>query len=759
MDTNSTERLPNPSPAEVPGSRASFVRQGEKTAHSGDTGQRVQSGALFDPERNCKVVAHAARVAMLVDAEDYFSAFMQAAQAARESIIIIGWDFDSRTQLAWDTDAASPHTQLGDFLNALVKARRSLEVHILDWDYPLVFGTDRETRPLYGMGWKPRRRVHLSFDNTHPVGGSHHQKIVVVDDAVAFGGGLDLTCRRWDTCAHRPNDERRTAAGRPYPPFHDVMAMVDGEAARVLASIARERWQCATGKVLPAVDGEHDPWPQTVVPQLADVEVAVSRTVPKTETTEDVREIEALFVDMIAAARDYIYLENQYFTSERIGKALEARLKEPEAPEIVVVTRLLSHGWLEEHTMEVLRTRLIRDLHRADSSGRFEVYYPHIDGLAEKTCIDVHSKVTIVDDVLLRIGSANLSNRSMGFDTECDLSFAASGEVQQRAVRDFRDGLLAEHLGASIDDVRKSIKKTGSLHPAIRSLQCTERTLRVLDNIPDHPDTAIDLASMADPERPVSLDQLIDEFSPDVEEHRRKGLPWGKIAIVSVVIAALMAAWRFTPLSEFLEPKRVTAWAEHVRGTPWVALGIVLAHIPAAITLFPRPLITLFAVIVFGPILGLGYSLAGIMLAATVNFFIGRQISRDRVRRLAGERLNRMSHMLRKRGILAVVAVGIVPVAPFAVEGMVAGAIRIPYRDYFIGTFLAMLPGTIATSIFGDQLKRALSDASTINYWVIGAAVIGFGVLMFFLRRWFKQQEQADQKSDDPNPAAEPAGA
>ncbi|MEP7205526.1 MAG: VTT domain-containing protein [Casimicrobiaceae bacterium] len=704
-------------------------------------------------------VAQAARVAMLVDAEDYFSAFMQAAQAARESIIIIGWDFDSRTHLAWDANAPATQTQLGDFLNALVKARRGLEVYILDWDYPLVFGTDRETRPLYGMGWKPRRRVHLNYDNTHPVGGSHHQKIVVVDDALAFCGGLDLTCRRWDTCAHQPNDERRTAAGQPYPPFHDVMAMVDGEVARALAGIARERWQRATGKVLPGVHGKHDPWPEAVEPRLMDVEVAVSRTVPKTDTTEEVREIEALFVDMIAAARDYIYMENQYFTSERIGKALEARLKEPDAPEIVVVTRLLSHGWLEEHTMEVLRTRLIRDLHRADRSGRFEVYYPHIEGLAEKTCIDVHSKVTIVDDVLLRIGSANASNRSMGFDTECDLTFAASSGEQRRAVRDFRDGLLAEHLGVQIGNVRQAIEKAGSLHAAIRSLQCTERTLRVLDDVPDYPDTAIDLASVADPEKPVSLDQLIDEFSPDVEEHRRKGLPWGKIAIGAVIIAALMAAWRFTPLSEFLEPKRVTAWAEHVRGTPWVAIGIVLAHIPAAITLFPRPLITLFAVIVFGPMLGLGYSLAGIMLAATVNFFIGRQMSRDRVRRLAGERLNRMSHMLRKRGILAVVAVGVVPVAPFAVEGMVAGAIRISYRDYVIGTFLAMLPGTVATSIFGDQLKRALSDTSTINYWVIGAAVIGFGVLMFFLRRWFKQQEQGDQKQGAARPAAEPAGA
>src|SRR2546430_16342087 len=101
--------------------------------------------------------------------------------------------------------------------------------------------------------------------------------------------------------------------------------------------------------------------------------------------------------------------------------ALEKRLAEPDGPEIVLVLRLLSHGWLEEHTMHVLRTRLIQRLKQADRHGRFHVYYPHIPGLAEACCLDVHSKCMIVDDRQLRIGSANLCNRSMGMDTQCGL--------------------------------------------------------------------------------------------------------------------------------------------------------------------------------------------------------------------------------------------------------------------------------------------------------------------------------------------------
>ena len=746
MDTRSTERSARVAAAEAVRDSASIDPQHEKTAHLAPDQQRN----LFRPGSNCLTVARADRAALLVDAQAYFAAFMHAALAARESIVVIGWDFDSRTRLSWEARKAEVPCELGDFLNFLVKRRRSLEIHILDWDYPLVFGTDRETRPLYGLGWKPRRRVHLHYDNTHPVGGSHHQKIVVVDDALAFCGGLDLTCRRWDTCAHRPNDERRRSNGAAYPPFHDVMAMVDGEAARALAGVARERWASATGKVLPHVKGRHDPWPETIEPAVREIDVAVSRTAPKTDAGEGIREVEALFTDMVAAARDTIYIENQYFTSDRVGAALAARLAEPDPPEVVVVTRLLSHGWLEEHTMEVLRTRLIRKLHTADHAGRFEIYYPYIDGLDDGTCIDVHSKVMVVDDVLLRIGSANVSNRSMGFDTECDLTFAAATVQQGQAVRYFRDGLLAEHLGVPLERVRDGIETHGSLHAAIRSLQCAARTLRVLDDVPDYPDAAIDLAAVGDPEQPVSVDQLIDEFSPDVEEHRR-GIPWVKIALAALVIAALAAAWRFTPLADLLEPKRITAWAEHVRGTPWVVVAIVLAHTPAALTLFPRPLITLFAVIVFGPVLGLAYSLAGIMLAASVTYFIGRRMPRDTVRRLAGERLNRMSHVLRKRGVLAVVAVGVLPIAPFAIESMVAGAIRIRYPAYIIGTFIAMLPGTIATSVFGNEIKRALADPSTINYGLLAAVLVGFGLLMFVARRWFKRDQDAGEDAIAPS--------
>lgn len=122
--------------------------------------------------------------------------------------------------------------------------------------------------------------------------------------------------------------------------------------------------------------------------------------------------MEALYLDAIAAARHAIHLvEAQYFTSAEIGDALVTRLAEANGPEIVLVLPRKASGWLEQNTMDVLRARLLRRLCAAYQFGRLRVYCPVMPGL-EKACINVHSKVLIVDETLVRAGSSNISNRS-----------------------------------------------------------------------------------------------------------------------------------------------------------------------------------------------------------------------------------------------------------------------------------------------------------------------------------------------------------
>ncbi|MGB8435254.1 MAG: phospholipase D-like domain-containing protein, partial [Burkholderiales bacterium] len=447
--------------------------------------------------RNYSRIERAERVAFLIDGEAYFGAFRAAAERAQRSILIVGWDVDSRAKLFHDEhDSSGLPATLGDFLDALVKRRKTLQIHVLNWDFAMLYALEREFLPIYALDWRTHARMHFHLDDVHPVGSSHHQKIVVVDDAVAFVGGLDLTIRRWDTSEHRPDEPRRVdPAGNAYPPFHDVQMMVDGAAAEALGDIARERWQRATGEDLRKPDSraDHDPWPAEVVPDVTDVDVAIARTEPRYAGRQEVREVKQLYIDAIAAARHSIYLENQYFTSAAVGDALAARLTETDGPEIVVVSRLRGGGWLEQNTMEVLRARLVRRLRDVDRQGRLQIYCPEHTGLRDQ-CIDLHSKLMIVDDRLLRIGSANLANRSMGLDTECDLALEATDPRVARPIVALRNRLLGEHLGVAPEEFGRAFEAKGSLIAAIEALRVNPRSLAPLD---------------------ASLDPALDALVPD----------------------------------------------------------------------------------------------------------------------------------------------------------------------------------------------------------------------------------------------------
>jgi len=696
------------------------------------------STSLFRPGDNCCAVARAGRLSFLVDGAAYFEAFMRAAERAERAITILAWDFDSGTVL--NPGAERPVT-LGEFLDSLARRRRRLQIRVLDWDYPLVFGTDRELSPLYGLSWRPHRRVDFRYDDTHPLAGSQHQKIVIIDDKFALIGGLDLACKRWDTPEHKPDDPRRTSGGKPYPPFHDLMVALDGEAAVALAEVVRQRWLNATGKAIPPVTTAGDPWPPALKADVTRVDVGIARTMPANNGSRGVREVERLYLDMIARARRRIYIENQYFTSDSVGKALAARLAEPDGPEIVLVTRLLSHGWLEEMTMHVLRTRLIRELRAADRHGRFHVYYPHLEGLAEGTCIDIHSKMMAVDEEWLRIGSANISNRSMGLDSECDIVIEANGEARvAEVVTGFRDRLLAEHLEVPAAAVSRHIEAAGSIHGAIEALGSSGRSLRPLEKLKDWPEAMVAAVGFTDPEKPVALDMLLEQFTPDIELRRHIPMWKGALAIAALAIALLLV-WRFTPLADIVTAESVTSWAEDFGTRWWAPVALVLAYTPASLVMFPRPLLTLAAAVAFGPVLGFSYAIAGVLLAALATYLLGRTLRRETVRRIAGERLNRVSHVMRTHGLPAMVALRLVPVAPFAVVNVVAGAIRIKLWHFILGTFLGMLPGALAASFYGDQLKDALGDSTRINYWIAGGVLVALAGIGWGVRRWFKSIE------------------
>ena len=689
---------------------------------------------------NCWRISRADRAAFLVDGEDYFAAFADAALQAQESIIIVGWDFDSRTLLRTDSPQRGCPTQLGDFLNYLAKRRHGLKIHILTWDFPVIYGTDRETPPLFGSGWRRHRRIHLEYDGKLPVGASHHQKIVVIDNAMAFVGGLDLTRKRWDTSDHFAEHPDRQCEGASYAPFHDVMMAVDGPAAADLGFLARERWRRANGTTIRPPQRILDPWPDQLFPEMVGVDVAIARTEPAYDGREGVQEVEALYLDAIAAARNVIYIENQYFTSAAVGEALAQWLQEPDGPEIVLVLRAASNGWLEGVSMGAMRDQLLKRLRAADRHQHLHAYFPAVPGLGSD-CINVHSKVLIVDDQLLRIGSANINNRSMVLDTECDLAIEASGDAYvSKAILDFRNRLLAEHLGATSAVVARTCASKGSLHGAIQELRGASRWLAPFESVEEWPESVATLASYLDPEKPVPLDELMDEFSPDTSAAPR-GPIFLKIFVILAVIGGLLAAWRWTPLSEWATADRVTALAMTMGDSSFAPLLFVAAYTFAAVTFFPRPLITLAAVLVFGAWQGFAYAMLGIVIAALVTYGLGRAMNRHTVRRLAGHKLNNLALKMGRANFLTVGAIRLLPIAPFVLMNIVAGAVRVRLNHYVAGTALGMLPGTLAATIFGDQITSSLRNAGQLNYWIVAAVVTLWLVIFFAVRRWWMRKK------------------
>jgi len=713
----------------------------ESSRHGLERCARPAAPSILDAGRHCWRKARVRRLQWLIDAQEYFCAFREALLGATQSVFILGWDMDSRTVLVPDAPDDGVPTTLGALLNGVVSRRRGLHAYVLDWDYPMLYQADREIAPAYALGWSTHRRVKFRMDGEHPVGGSHHQKIVVIDDAVAFVGGLDLTNSRWDTPAHDPHDaRRRTPGGQPYPPFHDVQVIVDGEAAAALGELARTRWLCATGeKVRPRTGARGDPWPQSVHPAVTDAEVAIARTQPEYGEVPAVQEIKRLYLDAIASARRHIYIENQYFTAPAIGEALARRLAEPDGPEVVLLSRLRGGGWLEESTMGALRARMLRALRAADRYGRLRAYYPDHAGLGEQ-CINLHSKLMVVDDRFAQVGSANLNNRSLGYDTECDLAVETSEPRVERAIALLRDRLLAEHLDVTPEQVAGALAERGSLIGMIEALRGSTRTLTPLD--PDaapQEDTLILDPSIVDPERPVDPDRLAAQFVP----RRSRPVAARRVASAVVVLlaaAGLAAAWRWTPLHELLDAKSLASDVEVLARAPFAPLLVLGAYVLASLTAFPITLLILATGLVFGPIAALVYAWAGSLLGAAAGFGVGRVLARDLVQRLSGARLTAIGRRLGKQGLLAVIALRIVPVAPFTVVNLAAGAARVRLRDFMLGTFLGMSPGIIAVTVFWGQVLATLRQPSPSSLMLLGLVAVGIVLGAVALRRWLTRK-------------------
>jgi phosphatidylserine/phosphatidylglycerophosphate/cardiolipin synthase-like enzyme len=435
---------------------------------------------LLRPGETCWRVAERGRVKFLVDGQAYFRAVADAISRARRSIHMLGWSFDPRVVLTPETAGADG---IGHRLVALGRANPSLDIRLLVWRSALPIAATQEFFPHRARAWFKGTNVRFELDDMVPLGACHHQKIVVVDDALAFVGGADFGYDRWDTIDHLGEDPRRhKAVGSTNKPRHEVMAMADGEIAAAFGQLFRDRWTAAVGEAPPptAESGAGpagDPWPPRLAPDLAGARLGLARTAPQWRAQATVREIAALTLVAIAKAKSLIYMENQYFTWPLAVEALAARLAEPDGPEVVLVCTGKSPSYFDRITMDRARSTSLWRLKSSDVFGRFHALAPYA---ADGHPIIAHAKVMVIDDTLARVSSANLNNRSHGFDTECELAIEAEAEADRAALAAFRDGLAGHWIGRTAAEMAEMRRLSGSLSEALWALDGGRR-LRALE--------------------------------------------------------------------------------------------------------------------------------------------------------------------------------------------------------------------------------------------------------------------------------------
>lgn len=205
------------------------------------------------------------------------------------------------------------------------------------------------------------------------------------------------------------------------------------------------------------------------------------------------------------------------------------------------------------------------------------------------------------------------------------------------------------------------------------------------------------------------------------------------LAALLIFAVCLTLAWHWTPLKQ-LNIEQLMRWSEPFARHPAAPLVIVAAYAAGAFILFPRPLLTLAFIVIFGPWRTAVFGLSGLLLAAALAFWFGATHGAPRTRALARHGLDALATRLQRGGIFSVIAIRMLPLAPFTIVNLFAGALHIRFSHFMIGSFFGLLPGTLITIVVGDRLLAALRSADWLNI-TIAAALIAAVVIRFILLR------------------------
>ncbi|MFL6792361.1 MAG: VTT domain-containing protein [Bradyrhizobium sp.] len=322
----------------------------------------------------------------------------------------------------------------------------------------------------------------------------------------------------------------------------------------------------------------------------------------------------------------------------------------------------------------------------------------------------------IVDDDLLRIGSANLNNRSMGADSECDLVFEATCEDHRDFIRTLRRKLIGHFCALAPDQIAA---EESELFAFLDGLSASDRRVVLLPIDPKH----VSLRAMteivqpiADPRQPLNLERAA----------RRMWTIKTGLAVAGIVtsLIGLALAWRYTSLSNYADAGLISGIISRQSHSAFAPLLAIAAFVLGGLVVFPVIVLIAATAAALGPWMGALSATAGVLLSALVLFVIGRQLGQQRLQSLLGKRALRLQSRIVGEGILAIAMIRMVPIAPFSLVNLLAGASKLRLTDFLAGTILGMLPGIITMAALGAQIGDFARNASWSSALLLGLTIV-----------------------------------
>jgi phosphatidylserine/phosphatidylglycerophosphate/cardiolipin synthase-like enzyme len=371
-------------------------------------------------------------VELLVDGSEALPAISAELAKAQSYVHLAGWFFSPELQLSREEEPVVVRNLLAEL------AERGVDVRVLSWKgapLPVFKPSQREVREMLDA-LSHHTGIQAYADGCTGFTHCHHEKTIVIDGRVAFVGGIDLTLDGGDPY-DTPSHVARGGIG-----WHDAAVRIEGPAVADVEQHFRLRWHGTTREVLPR------PSPPD---EAGGVELQVTRTVPahayRAVRSGDYSILET-YIAALRSAERFVYLENQFLWSPEIVSILAEKLEAPPSEDFRVLVLLPARA---NDGADISRGQVAALIHAADETTRFLACTIYARERNLRDPVYVHSKIGIVDDRWLTIGSANLNAHSLFHDTEVNVVTLDEGTAKAARIR-----LWSEHLELSAEEVEKA---------------------------------------------------------------------------------------------------------------------------------------------------------------------------------------------------------------------------------------------------------------------------------------------------------------